>query len=90
MGQGHMHHGDTMPQGQMGEAPASRPADTQPSQQLYACPMHAEVTSTNPADRCPKCGMKINKPVKGKTPGVATKPTATQGTAHESHGGHER
>jgi hypothetical protein len=42
------HHGDA--------APAAA--------QLYQCPMHPEVTSTNPEDKCPKCGMKINQPVK--------------------------
>jgi hypothetical protein len=26
---------------------------------LYVCPMHPEVTSTDPAVRCPKCGMKL-------------------------------
>ncbi|HYD01636.1 MAG TPA: heavy metal-binding domain-containing protein [Phycisphaerales bacterium] len=31
---------------------------------LYQCPMHPKVTSTNPEERCPECGMKINRPVK--------------------------
>lgn len=31
--------------------------------QLYACPMHPEVTG-HKGDKCPKCGMKLTKPVK--------------------------
>lgn len=47
---------------------------------LYECPMHPEVTSPDPERRCPKCNMKINKPVRdgGSTSG------------HEGHGGHRR
>jgi FtsP/CotA-like multicopper oxidase with cupredoxin domain len=36
--------------------PAAMPADAGPV--TYACPMHPEVTSTEPG-RCPKCGMKL-------------------------------
>src|SRR5438045_2323063 len=42
---------------------------------LYACPMHPDVTSTNPNDLCPKCHMKINKAVK---PSPATRPGGQQ------------
>jgi len=31
-------------------------------QQLYACPMHPEVTGKK-GDKCPKCGMKLTEPV---------------------------
>ena len=38
------------------------PAAAREAPALYRCPMHPEVTSTNPEERCPKCGMKINEP----------------------------
>ncbi len=76
-----------------GSAPASLPpAASQPpatqgaaSQPLYACPMHPEVQSANPNDRCPECKMKINKPVKRAT-GPSTAPAAPAGAGNAAHG----
>ena len=56
---------------------------------LYACPMHSEITSANPNDKCPKCKMKINKPVKA-APSPATAPADGGHVGHgNEHGGHQ-
>jgi hypothetical protein len=71
-----------------GGAAKTRPATTQP---LYVCPMHPEVVSLNPNDLCPKCNMKINKPVRPATaPAPVPAPLAPAGghDAHQGHGGH--
>jgi len=46
-------------------APASTPV---PVATLYMCPMHPKVTSNNPEDRCPQCGMKVNQKVTSEAP----------------------
>jgi hypothetical protein len=33
--------------------------DAAASPVVYACPMHPEVTSTQPGQKCPKCGMAL-------------------------------
>ena len=33
-----------------------------PAEQVYACPMHPEVTGKK-GDKCPKCGMELSVPV---------------------------
>ncbi|MCC6906643.1 MAG: hypothetical protein IT430_01765 [Phycisphaerales bacterium] len=35
---------------------------------VYSCPMHPEVTSDKPDQRCPKCGMNLEKHDGGKQP----------------------
>ncbi|MFN8283339.1 MAG: DUF3347 domain-containing protein [Chitinophagales bacterium] len=52
------------------------------SDQLYACPMHPEVTGKK-GDNCSKCGMGLTEPVKSETTQTAnaTTTTATSATA---------
>jgi FtsP/CotA-like multicopper oxidase with cupredoxin domain len=59
--------------------PAAMPAGAGPV--TYACPMHPEVTSTEPG-RCPKCGMKL------LAAASVPKPAAADATAMDEHGGH--
>lgn len=51
---------------QHNEPSATAPAA--PAVQMYECPMHPQVRSTKPEDRCPECGMKINKKVPQENP----------------------
>ena len=44
--------------------PESQPA----TGAVYACPMHPEVTSSDPETRCPKCRMKLEPVKPGGTP----------------------
>jgi hypothetical protein len=60
----HGHAGHDHPGSQQQEPAA---ADTSQAP-LYVCPMHAKVTSRNPEDRCPECGMKINQRVPTEKP----------------------
>jgi FtsP/CotA-like multicopper oxidase with cupredoxin domain len=60
--------------------PAAMPAGAGPV--VYACPMHPEVTSTEPG-RCPKCGMKLLAAESVPEPAAAHDPATT-----EDHGGH--
>jgi hypothetical protein len=49
------------------EPPHAAP-DGEDAAPLYRCPMHRSVTSRNPDDRCPQCGMKINQKFAPETP----------------------
>lgn len=44
---------------------------TEQSDQLYACPMHPEITG-NKGDKCSKCGMELTEPVAAGTTEAAT------------------
>ena len=56
-----------------------------PTPASYACPMHPEVTSSEPGT-CPKCGMKL---VPADTL-PATEPKPSEGAIHHEHEGHEQ
>ena len=57
--------------------PAEAPAPTS-----YACPMHPEVTASEPAT-CPKCGMKL-------VPADASSPAGSHdGAGQDAHGAHD-
>lgn len=47
--------------------PPDHAAPGAPRAAAYACPMHPEVTSDQPDQRCPKCGMRLTKQ-EGETP----------------------
>lgn len=40
-------------------APATKPATATTTAGLYACPMHPDVTSSDPNARCRICGMRL-------------------------------
>ncbi|MBI1189735.1 MAG: hypothetical protein GC200_03520 [Tepidisphaera sp.] len=44
------------------------PSSSASGEAIYTCPMHPEVTSDKPDQRCPKCGMKLKKVEGGKQP----------------------
>ena len=46
------------------------------SDQLYACPMHPEITGKK-GDKCSKCGMELTEPVKGEATQTTTATTTT-------------
>ncbi len=52
---------------------------TEQSDQLYACPMHPEVTGKK-GDKCSKCGMELTEPVKSEAVQVTTATTTTEAT----------
>ncbi|TRW98965.1 DUF3347 domain-containing protein [Flavobacterium gawalongense] len=47
---------------------------TENSSQLYACPMHPEITGKK-GDKCPKCGMELTEPVVQSTKSTSNTPT---------------
>lgn len=49
------------------------------SDQLYACPMHPEITGKK-GDKCSKCGMELTEPVKSEAVQVTTASTTTEAT----------
>ncbi len=50
------------------------------SDQLYACPMHPEITGKK-GDKCSKCGMELTEPVKSETVQTPTEKATTEATS---------
>ncbi|MFN8284147.1 MAG: DUF3347 domain-containing protein [Chitinophagales bacterium] len=50
---------------------------TEQSNQLYACPMHPEITGKK-GDKCSKCGMELTEPVKSEVVQTTTTPATAE------------
>lgn len=56
------------------QAKTTNSETTENSSQLYACPMHLEITGKK-GDKCPKCGMELTEPVVQSTKSTSNTPT---------------
>lgn len=56
------------------QAKTTNSETTENSSQLYACPMHPEITGKK-GDKCPKCGMELTEPVVQSTKSTSNTPT---------------
>ncbi|MFV7234772.1 DUF3347 domain-containing protein [Flavobacterium sp. ZB4R12] len=56
------------------QAKTTNSETTENSSQLYACPMHPEITGKK-GDKCPKCGMELTEPAVQSTKSTSNTPT---------------